>query len=160
MFFPPLAAVTKAVVALAALGLITGCSTSEGSDAERFCGEVAADPIALVAPLVTNEDQLIATIDHYEMLIRLAPVDIEAEMMRILIAIQTAASVDPEDEDSLQDAALTAYASESAAVRVAEWLQAWCGVDIGPVTTITPHGPGVIPQPSIGTVPIGSGPTG
>jgi hypothetical protein len=160
VLFPPFAAVTRAVIALTALGLIAGCSTTEGSDAERFCGEIAADQVSLVAPLITDEAQLAATIDHYEMLIRLAPVDIEAEMMRILIAIQTAAAVDPDDEESLQNAALTAYASESAAVRVAQWLQTWCGIDIGPVTTITPHGPSVIPQPSTGTIPVGSGRVG
>jgi fumarate reductase subunit C len=132
-----------------------GCSRGESSDAERFCGEIAADPVALVSPLITDVDQLASTVAHYEMLIRLAPVDIESEMMRILVAIETAAAVDPEDEETLQTAALTAYASEAAAVRVAEWVKAWCGVDLGPVTTITPHGPAVIPQPSTGTVPAG-----
>jgi hypothetical protein len=153
-------ATAGAAVALTAFGFITGCSPTEGSDAERFCGEIAANKVALVAPLITDESQLEATIDHYEMLIRLAPVDIETEMMRILIAIRTAAAVDPDDDESLQAAALTAYASESSAVRLAEWLQSWCGIDIGPVTTITPHGPSVIPQPSTGTVPVSSGRVG
>jgi hypothetical protein len=141
-------------VSLALLaGATIGCTGDEGSDAERFCGEVAADPVALVSPLITDEDQLAQTIAHYEMLIRLAPIDIESEMMKILLAIEAAAAVDPNDEDTLQTAALTAYASESSAVRVAEWVETWCGVDLGPVTTITPHGPAVIPQPSTGTAP-------
>jgi len=143
-------------VALATLTFLTlGCAQAEGSDAERFCGEIAADPVAVVSPLITDPNQLSETIAHYEMLIRLAPVDIEAEMMRILLAIETAAAVDPDDEETLQTAALTAYASESAAVRVAEWVSTWCGVDLGPVTTITPHGPAGIPQPSTGTAPAG-----
>jgi fumarate reductase subunit C len=148
---------TRTAVAVTAAAVLvvtaTGCSQSEGSDAERFCGEVAADPVALVSPLITDEAQLIETIAHYEMLIQLAPIDIESELMRILLAIEAAASVDPNDDETLQIAALTAYASESAAVRVAEWVKTWCGVDIGPVTTITPHGPAVIPQPSTGTAP-------
>lgn len=135
------------------IGLSLGCSSEEGSDAERFCGEVAADPVALVAPLITDQAQLSATISHYEMLIGLAPIDIEPEMMRILVAIETAAAVDPEDEDTLQTAALTAYASEAAAVRIAEWVSSWCGVDLGPVTTISPHGPAAISQPSSSTIP-------
>jgi len=139
------------VVVLASIAY--GCAQAEGSDAERFCGEIAADPVAVVSPLITDLTQLSETIAHYEMLIRLAPVDIESEMMRILLAIETAAAVDPNDDETLQNAALTAYASEAAAVRVAEWVSAWCGVDLGPVTTITPHGPGGIPQPASGTAP-------
>lgn len=147
--------VTVVTALVLSAGLSLGCSRDEGSDAERFCGEVAADPVALVSPLITDQEQLSATISHYEMLIRLAPVDIESEMMRILVAIETAAAVDPQDEETVQTAALTAYASEAAAVRIAEWVSAWCGVDLGPVTTITPHGSAVIPQPSSGTVPAG-----
>jgi hypothetical protein len=131
----------------------TGCTAYDGSDAERFCGEVAADPIAVVSPLITDEDQLAEAVGHYEMLIELAPIDIESDLMKILLAIEAAASVDPDDEETLQTAALMAYASESSAVRVAEWVQTWCGVDLGPVTTITPQGPAVIPQPSTGTAP-------
>jgi hypothetical protein len=137
------------------VGAIAGCSGSDESEAERFCGEVAADPVALISPLITDETQLADTISHYEMLIRLAPIDIESELMKVLLAIEAAASVNPADEETLQTAALTAYASESSAVRIAQWVQTWCGVDLGPVTTITPQGAAVIPQPSTGTAPAG-----
>lgn len=145
---------------LGALLALTACG-AEGSDAERFCGEIALDPVALISPLVTDEEQLAATLDHYAMLVGLAPVDIAEEMTRILLALTTAAAVDPTDEDSLQMAALTAYASEASAVRLATWVRDWCGVDLGPVTTITPQGPTAIPQdpsgPSISAVPAGRG---
>lgn len=151
--------ITRAVgLGLGALLALTACS-AEGSDAERFCGEIALDPVALVSPLVTDEEQLTAALDHYAMLTGLAPVDIAEEMTRILLALEAAAAVDPADEDSIQMAALTAYASEASAVRLATWVRDWCGVDLGPVTTITPQGPTAIPQepsgPSISAVPAG-----
>lgn len=147
-------------LSVGALLSVTACG-AEGSDAERFCGEIALDPVALVAPLVTDDEQLSATLDHYALLVGLAPVEIAEEMTRILLALEAAAAVDPTDEDTLQMAALTAYASEASAVRLATWVRDWCGVDLGPVTTITPQGPSAIPQdpsePSMSTVPAGRG---
>lgn len=128
--------------------MVTGCgSADEGSDAERFCGEIGADPMAIVAPGLADEDELTATVERYQMLAELAPVAIEASWRAVLRSLETATTVVPGDPESVQRAVTQAYASERAAVEVRDWVLANCGVDLGPVSTITPHGPSVtIPQ--------------
>lgn len=125
-----------AVVALVALAASCG---GEHSDAERFCGEIATDPAAVVAPPLGTEDELEAALAHYRMLADLAPVAIEEEWRALVLNLETVSTVVPSDEDSLQRAVAQAYATERSAVEVQRWLLANCSIDLGPVTTIVPH---------------------
>lgn len=119
--------------------VVAGCSNDTSSDAERFCGEIGADPASIVSPDLTDEAGLENTIARYRDLADLAPVAIEAEWRSLLDSLETASTVVPSDPESVQRAVTRAYASERAAVDVRNWVNANCGVDLGPVATITPH---------------------
>ncbi len=118
----------------------TACS-DDGGDAERFCGEIEADVAAVVAPDLSTLAGLEAALAHYRDLADLAPAAVEPDWVVLLTNLETASTVVPGDEASLQRAVTQAYASEGAAVRVRDWLLTNCGVDLGPVTTIAPQTP-------------------
>lgn len=126
-----------------ALLMISACSTGT-SDAERFCGEIAADPTAVVAPPLGTEEEFESALAHYRMLAELAPVAIEQEWRALVVNLETVATVVPSDDDSLRRAVAQAYATERSAVEVQRWLLANCSIDLGPVGTVVPHDP-VVP---------------
>lgn len=128
-------------LAAAALVLLAGCGDDGGdvqSDAERFCGEAIANRNNLVAPPLTTDDEIAATLDFYRLMGQLAPVGIAEEWNDLVVSLETAATLVPGDPASEQLVAMTAYATEPSAFAVKTWLQRNCGLDI-PITTIAPQ---------------------
>lgn len=109
------------------------------SDAERFCGEAIANRNSIVAPSLTTEDEVEATLDFYRLMGQLAPIAIAEEWNDVLVSLETASTLVPGDSESEQLVAQTAYATEPAAFAVKKWLLENCGLDI-PITTIAPQG--------------------
>jgi hypothetical protein len=138
--YAPTAVATCVTAVLAA-----ACGTGGGSDAERFCGEIGDDIAAVVTPSIASDEDLDATLSHYRMLADLAPAAIEPEWRDLVLNLETASTVVPQDPDSMQRAVAQAYATERSAVAVSEWLAANCSIDLGPVATITPQEP-VVPR--------------
>jgi hypothetical protein len=129
-----LAAVTT-VLALA------GCSRDEpDSDAERFCGEAAANTALITDFPITNQAELQAALDFYRLMGQLAPVAIATEWETVAHLYETASTVVPGDAESEQRVAMAAYAAEPSAHAVKVWLERNCGVTI-PIVTIAPQAP-------------------
>ena len=131
----PLLAATS-LVAAACIG--GGGDDDVASDAERFCGEAAAQRDLIVAPPLGSEDELAATLDFYRLMGRLAPVAIAEEWNDLVVNLETASTIVPGDAESEQLVALTAYATEPSAFAVKKWLSDNCRVEI-PITTIAPQ---------------------
>lgn len=129
---------TMVACGMLALGL-AACGDNGAGDAERFCGEIDADPAAVVAPPIGTDDELDATMTHYRMLADLAPVAIEEEWRDLVLNVETASTVVPGDDESMQRAVAQAYATEQSAVAVRDWLLTNCSIDLGPVATIAIH---------------------
>jgi hypothetical protein len=121
--------------------MAAGCGDDDAGDAERFCGEIQQDIDAVVSPDLTSDDDLDELLTRYRTLGDLAPLAVEAHWSVIVKNIETASTVVPADPDSVQRAVAQAYATERSAVAVQRWLLANCGIDIGPVATITPQDP-------------------
>jgi hypothetical protein len=125
-----------------AVGLaLTGCGNDGGGDAERFCGEVAANKDALTNPTLTYADDIEPLLDLYRTIGDLAPLAIEGDWNQLVTAYETASTVVPGDTESEQAALAVIYSSEKSAAAIDRWLVANCAVDIGPVFTIVPQGP-------------------
>jgi hypothetical protein len=123
-------------------GAIAGCgSDDDGGDTQRFCTRVAANTEAIVRPPLVTDDDIENTLDTYRDLAELAPISIEEEWRDLLVNIETASTMVPDDPESLQRTVAVAYATERSAVAVHDWVLANCGVDLGPVATIAPQGP-------------------
>lgn len=135
--------IRRATLAAASLACcLTACDRGDGvtSDAERFCGEAAANTALIVDPPIASQAELEATLDFYRLMGRLAPLAIAKEWNTVVGALETASTVVPGDAESEQRMAITAYAAEPSAYAVKTWLQQNCGVDI-PIATIAPHAP-------------------
>jgi hypothetical protein len=132
----------SALLALVAPLALVACGDDGdvSGDAERFCDEAAAHTSAIVAPPVSDEAGLVATLDFYRLMGELAPLSIAEEWNRLVEALEAANELVPGDPESEQYVAATAYAAEPAAYRVQVWLERNCGVTL-PITTIAPHDP-------------------
>ena len=125
---------------LLVLCLLVAACGDEGGDAERFCGEVAANAEALTNPTVEFEDDIEPLLELYREIGALAPLAIEEEWNQLVTAYETAGRVVPGDAASEQEALAAIYSSEKSAAAIDRWLRANCAVDIGPVATIVPQG--------------------
>ncbi len=124
-----------------------GCGGESGGNAERFCGEVAANKDALTNPVLTYADDIEPLLDLYREIGDLAPLAVEHDWNQLVTAYETASTVVPGEPASEQEALAAIYSSEESAAAVDQWLRANCAVDIGPVFTIVPHTPVTAPPP-------------
>ena len=122
-------------------GLIVACSNdSPGGDAERFCGEIEANQTQLTSPELTTAADIEPLLDLYRKIGEFAPLSIEPEWDQLTLNYETASTVVPGDDASVQKAVAMALQSEQAAARVKQWLVDNCALDIGPVATVAPQG--------------------
>ncbi len=117
------------------------CGSDEGAgNAERFCGEIEVNQAALFSPDLTTATDIEPLLELYREVGRFAPLAIEAEWEQLVLNYETASTVVPGDDASLQAAAAQAYQSEQSAAAVKQWLIDNCALDIGPVATIVAQG--------------------
>ncbi len=134
--------VRRALPVLALGASILACGNGGvHSDAERFCGEATARRDMILAPPLSTEAEVAATIDFYRLMGQLAPLAIAKQWNDLVINLETANTVIPGDPTSEQRVAIQAYATERSAFEVATWLKKNCGLDLGPITTIAPQEP-------------------
>jgi len=130
-----------AALGLAGTAFTAGCTRNDDevvSDVSSFCAQAVQNTTLILAPPMSTEAELRASIEFYRLMGRLAPVSIAEEWDVLVAAMETASTVVPGDQASEQLAAMTAYATEPSAFRVKEWLLAYCGLDL-PITTIAPQ---------------------
>jgi len=133
---------------------VVACGGEDGGDAERFCGEVQTNQRAIVEPALATLADVDATLQLYRDIGEVAPLEIAAEWDRLVVNIETASTVEPDDSDSLQRSIASAYATERSALAVRDWLRSHCDVDLGPVATIvTPAAPASTPPQSSPSTP-------
>ena len=122
-------------------GLFVACSNDgPGGDAERFCGEVEVNQARLTSPELASSADIEPLLELYRTIGEFAPLSIEAEWDQLTLNYETASTVVPGDDASLQKAVAMALQSEQAAARVKQWLVDNCALDIGPVATLAPQG--------------------
>ena len=146
------AAATAVISVVVGAGLVACGGGDEAPNAERFCGEVAANKDALTSPQLVYADDIDPLLDLYRSIGALAPLGVQPDWDQIVSAYETASTVVVGDEESEQAALTAIYSSEKSAAAVETWLMANCAVDIGPVFTIVPQGPVTITVPN-DTVP-------
>lgn len=129
------------------------CGSGEPTaDAERFCAEVDSNKKAITAPALRTAADVEAFVDLHRRIGEFAPLAIEQEWNDVTSNYETAATIDPEDPESIERAKSKAYATERSVVAVRDWLRATCRVNLGPVTTIVPHDGRTGPAPTTTTI--------
>ena len=137
----PHRAALAAAIAAPIVVILAACGGDSGGDAERFCGEVAANQDALTNPQLVYSDDIEPLLDLYRDIGALAPLAVEQDWDQLVGAYETASTVVVGDQTSEQEALAAIYSSEESAADIDRWLRANCAVDIGPVFTIVPHSP-------------------
>lgn len=130
--------VTSALVAAAASALAS-CGDDSAGDAQRFCGEIEQHSAELFTPEIDGVEDIDPLIELYREIGEFAPLAIEPEWDQLVLNYETASSVVPDDDKSVQAATAQAYQSEKSAAAVKQWLVDNCALDIGPVATIVPQ---------------------
>lgn len=135
----PTRRLTIICVIVAIVTSATSCGNeSSAGDAQRFCGEIEANKAALTNPDLSWSDDIEPLLELYRSIGKFAPLAIEQEWQQLIVNYETASTVVPGDDESLQRALAVAFQSEKSAAAVGEWLRENCAVEL-PVATITPH---------------------
>jgi hypothetical protein len=114
-----------------------GDPRSEG----RYCTEVGDHLAALNSPTIATPADVDAVLAEWRTVARSAPLAIQPEWDTMIAAMETAATVDPTNNDSLQLVADTARASEPAANRLIDYTFTKCNATIGAVTPVVTVAP-------------------
>ena len=118
----------------------SACGDDGATNAERFCGEIEVNSDALFRPELSTATDVEPLLELYRDIGEFAPLAIEPEWDQLILNYETASTVVPGDDASLQAVAAQAYQSEQAAAEVKRWLQDNCALDIGPIATIVAQG--------------------
>ncbi len=148
---------TAVVVIGAGIGIgsmAVGCSDTPERTEAAYCAAVRADLEVLMNPAIATGDDVDAMIDRYRAIAEVAPAGVELEWQVVIEAFETAATVIPGDQASLELANQAALAGGPAYGRLQTYTQQTCGIDVGtpptptnPVTATT-----VVPPTTQGTL--------
>ena len=132
-----------------------GCASDDPSKEAAYCSTIQANLVALETPQIETVADIDATLELYRSITAGAPLAVQPEWEVVVENLETAATVDPDDQASRQRAADTARRSQSAATRIQQYTHESCGLDIGtpppttnPVTATTLVAPGDSVDPS------------
>jgi hypothetical protein len=129
--------VRSVAAALVTIVALAGCSDDEGRAAEGYCGQIAAHIETLDAPDIDDGADITRTLDVYRTITSAAPVAVEPEWQQLLSSLETAATVDPADPESLQRVADQARSTRPAATRIQQYTQQTCAIDIADPPPVT-----------------------
>ena len=145
-------ATTAAVIGIGPT--IAGCSDEPQRTVAAYCEAVRGDLDALLSPAIATGTAIDATIDRYRSIAEVAPAGVEPEWQRVIAVLETAATVIPGDQTSLEIANQAALAGAPAYGALQQYTQLECSIDIGtpptptnPVTATT-----VVPPTTSGTL--------
>jgi hypothetical protein len=126
-----------AVLAVSATGLAAvGCSDDADRTAGRYCTEVGDHLAQLNAPTLGAQADVDAMLEAWRTVARSAPIAVQPEWDAVLNNVETMATVDASDPESVQKVVDTARQNERAANRVIDYTFNVCGATIGKVTPV------------------------
>ena len=135
---PPVPLLAPLAFALAFALVATACSDDDAQRSDNaYCTEVGNRLTDLNTPALATPDDVERTLGSWRAVAAAAPLAVEPDWEIVLDSMETAATVDPNDPDSVQRMADTARQSEPAATRVISYTYERCGALIGNVTPVT-----------------------
>ncbi len=113
--------------------LIASCGSDDVRRTdERYCETVQQHLSELNAPDIATTGDINRTVDLYRSIAKIAPLAVEQEWDVLSLAYETAATVVPSDQASMQKAADTIRAAQQSATAIATYTQQRCNAQIGP----------------------------
>ena len=134
---------TSATARIAALSLagtlavFAGCGNAGPNKTEAYCLDVQTNLNSLDTPNIATQQDIESTLELYRSIAAGAPVAVQPEWQQLVASIETAATVNPTDQTSMQRAADAARSTQPAAIRIQQYTSQECGLQIGAVPTRT-----------------------
>lgn len=125
-------------IALAATVALAACGDDAPERTEgAYCTEVGNRLTDLNSPVIATADDVEAVLASWREVAARAPLAVEDDWAVVIANMETAATVDPNDPESVQQMADAARQGEPAATRVIAYTYQLCGATIGGVTPVT-----------------------
>ena len=125
-------------IALAATVAHAACGDDAPERTEgAYCTEVGNRLTDLNSPVIATADDVEAVLESWREVAARAPLAVEDDWAVVIANMETAATVDPNDPESVQQMADAARQGEPAATRVITYTYQLCGATIGGVTPVT-----------------------
>jgi len=143
----PAARTTTSTLTAALLALTLFAVSACGDDADQrseanYCTQVGKHLTDLNSPTIAENGDIEGVVGAWRTVSESAPIAVQAEWESMVVNLETAITVDPNDPLSMQLVADTARKSEPAANRIISYTQQRCGALIGGVaptpTTLLP----------------------
>jgi hypothetical protein len=126
-----------AVLAVSATGLaLVSCGSDSDRTAGRYCTEVGNNLAQLNAPTVGSQADIDAMLQAWRTVAKSAPLAVQPEWEALLSNVETMATIDASDPESVQRVVDAARQNEPAANRVIDYTFNVCGATIGKVTPV------------------------
>jgi hypothetical protein len=130
------------VVLLAAITCcgVAACSSDAPPATDgQYCATVSASLEQLNAPAIADSAGIDETSKLYRSITLIAPLAVQKEWETMTSNVEVAATVDPNNPESVQKVADMARSSQRAAESITDYTLKLCGVSVGvPTTTIPP----------------------
>ncbi|MCU1501887.1 MAG: hypothetical protein JWM12_1241 [Ilumatobacteraceae bacterium] len=125
-------------IGLLVCAAVTGCgSPDNGRTDANYCAAVNQHLAELNAPSIATAADVTRAVSLYRAMSDVAPLAVEKEWDVLTIAYQTAATVVPGDQASMQHAVDTIRASQQSANAAADYTLRLCNIQIGTPTVPT-----------------------
>jgi len=125
----PIATIALAIGVGSALAACSDDATKRTES--NYCAEVSSHLADLSSPVIATPADIDRVLDSWRAVAATAPLAVQQEWNIVVISMETAAAVDPNDPASVQHVADTARASERSANRVISYTLERCGTQIG-----------------------------
>ncbi len=139
------AALAVLAALVAAVLVVTGCSDEPEPTVAAYCDEVRTNLDLLTAPALATGADIEPLLDRYRGIAGLAPATVAPEWAELVTTMETASTVVPGDDASIDRAIDAALAGQPAYTRIQQYTSSVCGLAIGtpptptnPVTATTP----------------------
>lgn len=121
---------------LAAALMVAACSdnTRTGS---TFCKRLQDELPGINQPMESQSD-VRSMVSRYKRLLDVTPLTIEDDFRALVKLLELAADSNPNDPESLQEVADAAYAANTSALQVSEWVYDTCAVDFATGMNVAP----------------------
>ena len=129
--------VVAVIAAVGASTAVAACGSDGTSKLVDYCRSIERHLPELESPTIVTAADIDAQLSLYRSITAGAPLAVQPEWEAVVEELATAATVDPDDQASLQRAVDTARLSQSAAVRIQQYTRQSCGIDIDTPPPIT-----------------------
>lgn len=122
---------------LLSLTFAAAACSNDTRTGSTFCKRLQDELPGITQPMESQGD-VRTMVSRYKRLLEVTPLSIEEDFRVLVNLLELAADSNPNDPDSLQEVADAAYAANTSALQVSEWVYDTCAVDFATGMNVAP----------------------